>query len=145
MEPLQVIGTLDRLQELRDYVQQAAVAAGLDRKAAYRLCLGVDELATNAMTHGRPTPAHEVRLKLHALLDDHCLRITLEDTGTPYDPRTTPPPTNLHLPLEEREPGGLGVFFALRSCDELQYARVGDWNRNVLVVQLGKPPPGPSS
>lgn len=145
MEPLQVIGTLDRLQELRDYVQQAAVAAGLDRKATYRLCLGVDELATNAMTHGRPTPSHEIRLKLHALLDEHCLRITLEDTGTPYDPRQTPAPTNLHLPLEDREPGGLGVFFALRSCDEFHYERIGEWNRNVLVVHLGKPAAGPSS
>jgi len=139
MEPLQVIGTFERLAELRDYVERAAVAAGLDRKAAYRLCLGVDELATNAMTHGRPTSAYELRLKLHAVLDEQCLRITLEDTGTPYDPRKTPAPTNLHLPLADREPGGLGVFFALRSCDELRYERIGEWNRNVLVVARSKP------
>lgn len=142
MEPLQVIGTLDRLAELRHYVQQAAAAAGLDRKAAYRLCLGIDELATNAMTHGRPTPLHEIRLRLHAAIDERCLRITLEDTGRPYDPRQTPTPTNLHLPLDEREPGGLGVFFALRAADEFHYERVGEWNRNMLVVERRQPTHG---
>ncbi|MBL8795361.1 MAG: ATP-binding protein [Planctomycetia bacterium] len=135
MEPLQVIGAFERLAELRDYVERAAATAGLDRKASYRLCLAVDELATNAMTHGRPSPEHEIQLRLHAILEPATLRIVLEDTGKPYDPRQTPVPTNLNLPLEEREPGGLGVFFALQSADEFQYERAGDWNRNVLVVR----------
>jgi anti-sigma regulatory factor (Ser/Thr protein kinase) len=43
-------------------------------------------------------------------------------------------------PLEEREIGGLGVFLALRGVDELRYERVGEQNRNIIIVHRPQPP-----
>jgi sigma-B regulation protein RsbU (phosphoserine phosphatase) len=132
METLTVAATLDCLKSLRAYVQ--AAAAGLDEKAGYRLRLAVDEIATNVIVHGYPQAGREGVLKIRAEGDEESLRIILEDTGAPYDPRQTRPPTDLDLPLEERRGGGLGVYLALRGVDEFIYERVGDWNRNIFVA-----------
>jgi anti-sigma regulatory factor (Ser/Thr protein kinase) len=45
----------------------------------------------------------------------------------------------LHLPAEQRKIGGLGVYLALGSVDRFCYERVGDRNRNVLVMNRRPP------
>ncbi|MGA9380780.1 MAG: ATP-binding protein, partial [Phormidium sp.] len=52
MEQLTVPGTLDSLSKISDYVLSAASAAGLDKKASYKLRLAVDEIATNVIVYG---------------------------------------------------------------------------------------------
>ena len=52
MDSMVVPGVLDSLSAIGRYVLGAAWAAGLDKRAAYRLRLAVDEIATNAVLHG---------------------------------------------------------------------------------------------
>jgi anti-sigma regulatory factor (Ser/Thr protein kinase) len=73
-------------------------------------------------------------------MDDRTLRVILEDRGTPFDPRQVAPPVNLQAPAEERQIGGLGIYLALTGVDQFFYERVGDCNRNVLVMNR---PPSP--
>ncbi len=134
MERLSVPGTLDSLELVGKYVMEVASEAGLDRKAAYRLRLAVDELATNVVTHGYEEAGLEGTIDLWAEIDDEHLTICMEDTGSPYDPTKTPTPDNLDDPLEERGVGGLGVFLAMRGVDDLRYERIGDHNRITFVV-----------
>ncbi len=134
MERLSVPGTLDSLELVGKYVMEVASEAGLDRKAAYRLRLAVDELATNVITHGYEEAGLDGTIDLWAEIDDEHLTIHMEDTGSPYDPTETPTPDNLDDPLEERGVGGLGVFLAMRGVDALRYERIGDRNRIIFVV-----------
>ena len=134
MEPLTVPGTLDSLAAIREYVKAAAAAAGLDRKAAYRLRLAVDEIATNIATHGYAEAGLEGTVDLRADIEEKALVIYVEDTGVTYDPRGCEPPDDLDLPLEQRQMGGLGVFLAVRGVDKLLYERIGERNRHTLVV-----------
>ena len=133
MEPLSASGTLESLELIRDYVKAAARMAGLDRKAAYRLQLAVDEIATNIMTHGYAEAGLEGMLEVSATLDEETLTISIEDTGVAYDP-SPQPLEDLDLPLEQREIGGLGLFLAIQNVDEFRYERVGDRNRHTLIV-----------
>jgi anti-sigma regulatory factor (Ser/Thr protein kinase) len=55
MKSSTVPATLDSLGPIADYVMAAAAAAGLDRRASYRLRLAVDEIATNIMGYVRDT------------------------------------------------------------------------------------------
>jgi serine/threonine-protein kinase RsbW len=128
-----VAARLDSLARLREYVMRAA--RDLDRATAYRLRLAVDEIATNAIVHGCADTGQEGILRIRADSDEKAVRIILEDSGRPYDPRETLPPDDLARPLEERQVGGLGVFLALRGVDEFRYERVGAWNRNVFIVK----------
>jgi serine/threonine-protein kinase RsbW len=134
MERLTVPGTLDSLEPIGKYVLAAASEAGLDRKAAYRLRLAVDELATNVIVHGYQESRLNGQIDLWTDIDDQHLSIGMEDSGTPYDPLKTPPPPDLDEPLEDRRIGGLGIYLAKMGVTDLRYERVGNHNRTVFVV-----------
>lgn len=132
MEPLVVWGTLDALEAIAQYAIAAAKAANLDATRTYNLRLAIDEIVTNIVIHGYRNGGGTIRLQ--ADLDDRALTIAIEDTGVAYDPTQKPPPPDLHLPLEQRQVGGLGIYLAFQGVDRFIYERVGDRNRNLLVI-----------
>ncbi len=133
-------GTLDSLASIRDFVGEAAAAAGLDRKASYRLCLAVDEVATNVVLHGYAEAGRKGPLDVTVEVDEGTITVRLEDDAAPFDPGAHAAPTSDELakPLEERPIGGLGLMLAAESVDEFRYERAGERNRNVFVVR--RPP-----
>lgn len=135
MERLTVPGTLDSLSDIRKYVTAAAAAAGLDKKATYRLNLAIDEIATNIITHGYDEAGREGTLDLWAEIDEKTLVISLEDTGAIYNPHHSDVDLDLALPLEQRQIGGLGVYLTIQSVDRFLYERVGDRNRHTFGMR----------
>ncbi|MCP4398425.1 MAG: SpoIIE family protein phosphatase [bacterium] len=135
MKSLTVPASVHSLKQIRDFVMAAARLAGLDERRAYRLRLGVDEIATNAVEHGCADLEGENILHITAEVDGQEVKIILEDRGRPYDHRRTPPPDDFDLPLEQRSAGGLGIYLVQRSVDEFFYERDGKWNRNTLVMK----------
>ena len=135
MEPLTLPGTFDSLKPIRDYVTVAASAAGLGQKETYRLCLAVDEIATNIVTHGYNKVGIAGDILVQARVDEENLTITLEDTAAPFDPRGKGRPDQIDAPPEERPIGGLGVFLAMGGVDEFQYEYVHKQNRNIFVMR----------
>lgn len=134
MEPLTIPGTLESLGAIAQYVIQAAQTAGLEKKVAYKLRLGVDEIATNIITHGYQEAGLSGDIVCQAEIDPQQLTLTLEDWGTPYDPTQRPEPEIADIPLEDRPMGGLGVYLALEGVDEFKYERVDDRNRNIFII-----------
>lgn len=135
MDALVIPGTLDALDPIAQYVLAAAGQAGLDQKASYRLRLAVDELATNMVVHGYDESNMKGDLTVQASVDDRALRVTLEDTAPPFDPRSRLDPDHINKPLEERPIGGLGIFLVMRSVDEFHYEYLGGRNRYVLTMK----------
>jgi anti-sigma regulatory factor (Ser/Thr protein kinase)/putative intracellular protease/amidase len=140
---LTVPATLDSLGTIASFVRAAADAAGLSHEASYRLRLAVDEFVTNIILHGYAGAAAgtvDVRIEM----DDKTLGVILEDTGVFFDARQVPPPQDLHLPLEQRRIGGLGIYLALQGVDGFVYERVGNRNCNRFVMKRS-PVPGVSA
>jgi anti-sigma regulatory factor (Ser/Thr protein kinase) len=73
-------------------------------------------------------------LDLKATIDDGALTIAIEDNGIPYNPDQYEPDVNPDVPLEQRPIGGLGIYLAKRNVDRFIYERVGERNRNTLIV-----------
>lgn len=134
MDSLTLPGKPDCLSQLLDYVAWAAAAAGFDEATIYRLSLAVDEIATNIIFYGYGRAGLSGDLTIWAELGDDALRVFLEDTGAPFDPREFPRPTDLDRPLEERGEGGLGIYLALWGVSEFTYERRGAVNRSTFVV-----------
>lgn len=135
MQALTVPGELGSLAAIGQFVMASAAAAGLDKAAAYRLRLSVDEIATNIIVHGYTEAGLTGDVEVKADIDAESLRLNLEDTGVAFDPLQWPAPANLDEPLEERLIGGLGVYLAIQGVDTFQYERVGDRNRNIFIMR----------
>lgn len=136
MDALRVASSLEALSPIGAFVMKAAEQAGIDKRAAYRLRLAVDEIATNIVVHGRPGErgaADDIVVEAEA--DEASLTITLEDSGPAFNPLEHQEPQNLTSPIDERPIGGLGVFLAIRGVDQFRYERVGERNRNIFVVR----------
>jgi len=108
--------------------------AGLSADLTYRLTLSLDEIVSNVIRHGySDTNDHvvEVRLSVH----DGVVTSVIEDDGHPYDPRESPEP-DLSMPVEQRGPGGLGIFLVRQMMDSIDYARRD--GRNILTVTASR-------
>jgi anti-sigma regulatory factor (Ser/Thr protein kinase) len=134
MQPLILPGTLDSLKPIRDFVTEAARAAGLDTKRTYRLRLAVDEIATNIVTHGYAGAGLEGTVSLHAKIEKDTVAIVIEDTGATFDPGQSAPQVDLDTPIEERKIGGLGIFLVSQITDKVSYERVDNLNRNTVYM-----------
>jgi anti-sigma regulatory factor (Ser/Thr protein kinase) len=134
MDRLTVPGTIDSLDAISAFSARAAIEAGLDEKAAYRLHLAVDEIATNIIAHGYASESIDGVLELWIEIDEERLIVCIEDTGLSYDPTKYQRPDDLDLPPDQRPVGGLGVYLTLRSVDRFSYERIQNRNRHTLII-----------
>ncbi len=134
MQALTVPGNLDSLDDVGRYVLEAAAAAGLDKKAAYRLRLAVDEIVTNIIVHGYEEAGRSGDVYLQIDLDGQALTLTVTDMAVPFDPRSLPAPNNLDDPLEMRKIGGLGVYLAINGVDRFDYHYTDAQNHNIFTM-----------
>lgn len=112
-------GRFDSLEKIAQFVKESAVAAGLNEKAVYGVELAVDEACSNIIEHAY---GGEDRGKITCSCKQtkDGLRIVLSDKGKPFDPDGVPKP-DLESPVQDREPGGLGLFYIQAMMDEVKY------------------------
>lgn len=126
---------LERLPELLEPVRQAAERAGLAEAQIMRLELAVEEALVNLCNHAyinrnEPGPVYcWIAVQAEGLL------VEIADEGPPFDPLARPDPDTT-LELEEREPGGLGVFLIKTLVNEVGYRH--EEGRNVLTLLMLK-------
>lgn len=130
-----VPANVDSTGTIRNFVKEAAQAAGLDRKRSYRLQLAVDEIATNIVKYGFLEPGRDGLIEVCSDLTDEELVITLDDTSDPFDPMSLEAPDDLETPLEERTIGGYGVYLTMKNVDAFHYEFVDGHNRNIFVIK----------
>jgi len=113
---------LSSLKIIGQFIIAVCQEAGIASKRAYKLRLAVDELVTNIIVHGYANSTTESMIEINAEIELVNLKITIADTGLPYDPRERVfDESILSQPIDERPIGGLGVFLSLQSVDEFSY------------------------
>lgn len=125
-----------RLAEAREAVawaRERAEEAGLDEERAFEVEIAVEELFVNVCVHAGGGRSGEVTLRAGRTGEGFVLGI--EDDGPPFDPLSVPLP-DLTLPLEEREPGGLGLLLVRRVADAVRWRREDE--RNVVTLVFGE-------
>ena len=135
MQTLTLPGILESLKTIREHVMAAAEEAGLGNRAANRLVLAVDEIATNVIMHAYEEAGRDGGIALLIEIDEHRLKVTLEDEGERFNPNDHGEPDHLRSSLEERPIGGLGVYLALRGVDRFEYEFVQGKNRNIFIME----------
>jgi serine/threonine-protein kinase RsbW len=103
---------------------------GFSNKCKCETNLVLEELFTNIISYAyRDGGDHDVLLRIRCEPDQ--LHIEIEDDGIPFNPLSANPPC-IEADIEDREVGGLGVFFARKFADQIHYERVGD--KNIIKI-----------
>ncbi len=128
----------ENLDHVREFVGQAAQKCGLDSSDIYAVQLAVDEAFTNIIEHaygGECLDKIECKCQIAAL----DLTVTLRDCGSPFDPSAVPDP-DLNADLEDRDIGGLGLYFIRQLMDEVEFSFMKDpeTGRRCNVLRMRK-------
>ncbi|MCX4694446.1 anti-sigma regulatory factor [Streptomyces sp. NBC_01408] len=131
---LEVPATIGALGDIASFVLRLAGRAGLDKGAAYRIRLAVDELATNIVMHGYR--GGDGRITVRGRSGPGGVQIVIEDSAPPFDPVAGCLPPVPGVAPEDRRIGGLGIHLALTSVDEFSYAHRDGSNISTLTVKV---------
>ena len=128
----------ERLEPVLAFVDRHLEEYGCSPRVQMQIDLAVEEIFIN-ISHYAYTPGRgsaTIRFEIlsrapHSRQEDIAV-ITLIDSGIPYDPLARPDP-DVTLSAEERPIGGLGIYMAKKSMDDIFYERRD--GRNILRMQ----------
>jgi serine/threonine-protein kinase RsbW len=113
-------GKYSSLEEISNFVQQAAKQAGLSDFAVYSVETAVDEACSNIIEHAYGGEG-KGDIECTCEVTGNELTITLQDHGAPFDPDRVPAP-DLTCPLQDRSDHGFGLYFIKKWMDEVHFA-----------------------
>ena len=121
-------------EELEDWCHDQSISEDI----AFQLDLVLDEMVSNVIRHGiKDSGQHIIQVNLHR--DGQQLTLEIEDDGVPFNPFDAPVP-DITKPIEERRPGGLGVFLVRQMMDSLDYERRNGKNYLLIKKSLEEAP-----
>ena len=122
---------LAEIHRLTETVHMFGEDAGLDDEMMFDVNLVLEEVVTNIVSYGYDDDdAHEITVSIGS--DGDVLTLRVEDDGHPFNPLEVPLP-DISKPLEEREVGGLGIFFVRELMDDVVYERAE--GKNILTMK----------
>ncbi len=109
--------SFDALAELVAFTAAGFEAEGIDRRLLPVVDFALEELFTNVVKYGRSSA--DIRVELRAIPGgvEGCL--TAEGVAD-FDV-TRAPALDTHLPIEQRQPGGLGLQLTRQMVDSIEY------------------------
>lgn len=93
----------------------------ISTKDTLQLNLVLDELITNIIEHGGGCSKCPIEIRMEKSGNE--FKVQLSDGGPPFDP-TQCKITDVTLPIDKRECGGLGILFIRKFVDCWSYERV---------------------
>lgn len=130
---LTVEAVIENLGTIIDFVETEAFSAGIAPEKAAGVPLAIEEAFVNICSYAYKGATGEARVSCEA--DRDALTIEISDMGTAFDILSIPDP-DTSADIDEREIGGLGVFFIRRFTDDVSYRREDGRNILRLVFRL---------
>jgi serine/threonine-protein kinase RsbW len=123
--------TLSEIERLANAVMQFGRKNSFSDKDIFDINLALEEVVNNIISYGY-TDKNEHQINIHMELEGTELELRVEDDGVPFNPLEVPEP-DINKPLEERQPGGLGLFFVRNLTYKLEYRR--DKDKNIFIMR----------
>jgi serine/threonine-protein kinase RsbW len=122
---------ISEIERLADAIMQFGRENSFSDKVIFDINLALEEVVNNVISYAYKDK-NEHQINIYMELEGQVLLLKVEDDGTPFNPFDVPEP-DIDKPLEERVPGGLGLFFVRNLTDELEYKREKD--KNILIMK----------
>ncbi|MGD8404343.1 MAG: ATP-binding protein [Anaerolineales bacterium] len=109
----------DNLDDIREFVGEAAGQVGFSDKEIYSIQLAADEASSNIIEHAYGG-IKGGKLEIECTIIDGGLKLVMRDQGKSFNPSSVPEP-NVNADLSERKIGGLGMYLMRKLMDEVTY------------------------
>jgi sigma-B regulation protein RsbU (phosphoserine phosphatase) len=119
--------TFAALQDIVGFTAAFVARHGLDPDLLPTVDLAVEELFTNMVKYS-PGGKAEVCIDLAAIAGG--MEVTLTDYDVERFDVTKAPDADIHLPIDERRPGGLGLHLIRRLVDSMEYEYTAEARRS---------------
>lgn len=134
---LKILAVLDNLSEVLSNVDAQLEAADCSVKTKMQIDVAVEELFVNIANYAYVPDTGDADILIEILdtcpipedsrkglskedLAGQWLRVTMSDSGTPFNPLSKEDP-DVTLSAQERRIGGLGIFMVKKSMDHMYY------------------------
>ncbi len=125
-------GTTDSLYALISFVISYASEHGFAGEKIHSIELALEEVLVNIIKHAYNECGIEGTIEISCRKDDTgSLIIEIMDSGMPFDIFSVREP-DISADIDERQIGGLGIFFVKKLMDDVRYRREND--RNILTL-----------
>ncbi len=132
---LHIRNDVAELLRAAEEVTELLESEGLHPHFVRTVNLGLEEAITNVLKYGYDDEhGHQIEITLQLAASE--LQMVVVDDGHEFNPLEQSE-TDTGKPLEDREPGGLGIYFLRRLFDEVQYRR--EAQKNVLILRKRLP------
>lgn len=106
----------------------------LPQETIFRVNLAIEEIVTNIVKYGYDDRnGHAIKVVLD--LRPAMIHLRIEDDGHSFDPLQAPEP-DIHVPLDQRKIGGLGLHLVRKLVDGIAYRREKDLN--ILEIDISR-------
>jgi serine/threonine-protein kinase RsbW len=140
------VGTVADITAAAQWLDTIAAEQKLPEQLIFSLQLCLEELMSNIVYHGGAAgreSGNDLSLKvttplnvdITVTLEDQSISMTIEDNGRPFDV-VNAPAHPIDKPLDEVEPGGLGIQLIKSFANSLAYEQAGLGNR--VTVELSR-------
>ncbi len=119
MKELRIEALTDNLSKVLEFIDTELENNDCGMKAQMQIDVAVEELFVNVASYayGEETGMADISLDID---ENRCARITIIDSGIPYDPLAKEDP-DVTLSAEDRSIGGLGIYMVKKSMDDFTY------------------------
>jgi serine/threonine-protein kinase RsbW len=114
--------SFDALQEVFELTAGFYAAEGVAEEHRFGIDFCIEELFTNMVKYQAGNP-NDILVEIERRGDDAVVRLVDFDVE-PFDVTRAAPPVDVDAPLEERQPGGLGLHLVPRMIDGIDYSYV---------------------
>ena len=132
MKELTIAATVENIEVVTDFVNQQLEELDCPMKAQMQIDIAIDELFSNIARYAYNPETGPATVRVEVAENPMAVVITFIDKGIPYDPLKQEDP-NTHLPAEEREIGGLGIFMVKKTMDDITYEYKD--GQNILTIK----------
>ncbi len=135
MAEITIKATVANLEQVLALVDTELEKIDCPMKAQMQIDIAVEELYVNIANYAYAPGEGDATVRVETSQEPRTITITFLDRGVPYDPLAKPDP-DVTLSAEERQIGGLGIYMAKKTMDDMRYEYRDGQNILTIVKNL---------
>ncbi len=120
MKELTIDAKTENLSRVLEFVDEELEKSGCSMRSMMQMDIAVEEIFVNIANYAYTPESGKAVIRVDTANDPNRVTVIFKDTGTPYDPLAKEDP-DITLSSEERKIGGLGIYMAKKSVDDIKY------------------------